>query len=55
LQELTELVRRHADFSAGEMYVDEVVVFSSQLEKTGAIHTPLGHAPLAGPRPERSW
>lgn len=50
LDELAELVRRHADFSAGEMYVDEVVVFSSQLERTGAVHTPLGHAPLAGPK-----
>ncbi len=53
LDELAELVRRHADFSAGEMYVDEVVVFSSQLKRTGAVHTPLGHAPLGGPRPER--
>lgn len=50
LDELTDLVRRQADFSAGVMYVDEVVVFSSQLERTGAIHTPLGHAPLAGPK-----
>jgi 2'-5' RNA ligase len=53
LDELAELVRRHSDLSAGEMYVDEVVVFSSQLERTGAVHTPLGHAPLAGPRPDR--
>jgi 2'-5' RNA ligase len=50
LDELAELVQRHADFSAGLMAVDEVVIFSSQLERTGAIHTPLGHAPLAGPR-----
>jgi len=50
LEELAELVQRHADFSAGLMAVDEVVVFSSQLERAGAIHTPLGHAPLAGPR-----
>ncbi|HEX3996927.1 MAG TPA: RNA 2',3'-cyclic phosphodiesterase [Pirellulales bacterium] len=55
LDELAELVRHHADFSAGEMYVDEIVVFSSQLERTGAVHTPLGHAPLGGPRPERKW
>jgi 2'-5' RNA ligase len=55
LDELADLVRRHADFSAGMMAVDEVVVFSSQLERTGAVHTPLGHAPLAGPRPAKSW
>ena len=33
LHELSDLVRRYADFSAGAMYVDEVLVFSSQLEK----------------------
>ena len=55
LEELAELVRRYADFSAGLMAVDEVVVFSSQLERSGAVHTPLGHAPLAGPRPVKSW
>jgi 2'-5' RNA ligase len=55
LDELANLVRRYADFSAGIMAIDEVVVVSSQLERSGAVHTPLGHAPLAGPRPEKSW
>jgi 2'-5' RNA ligase len=48
LAELAELLRKHADFDAGPMPVDEVVVFSSRLEKTGAVHERLGSAPLAG-------
>ena len=48
LAQLAELLRKHADFDAGPMPVDEVVVFSSRLEKTGAVHERLGAAPLAG-------
>ncbi len=48
LRELAELVRSHADFSAGTMAVDEVVVFSSRLERTGAVHERLGGGTLDG-------
>jgi len=54
LDELAELVRKHADFSAGSMSVDEVTIFSSELERSGAVHSPLGHAPLAGKPPRSS-
>ena len=47
-QALAELLRKHADFDAGPMPVDEVVVFSSRLERTGAIHERLGAGPLEG-------
>ena len=48
LAELAELIRKHADFDAGTMYVDEAVVFSSRLERTGAVHERLGGGPLTG-------
>ncbi len=48
LTELAALLAKHADFSAGFMNVDEVVVFSSRLEKSGAVHERLGAGPLAG-------
>lgn len=44
--ELRELIDRHRDYRAGEADVDEVVVFSSALERGGPIHTPLSHAEL---------
>jgi 2'-5' RNA ligase len=36
-----------ADFDAGRMTVDEVVVFASELRPGGSVYTPLGRAPLA--------
>jgi 2'-5' RNA ligase len=48
LYQLADLIRKHADFDAGVMGVDEVVVFSSRLERTGAVHGRLGGAPLEG-------
>ncbi len=48
LDELAELIRRNSDFSAGPMVVDEVTIFSSELEREGPIYSPLGHAPLLG-------
>lgn len=48
LQELGEVVRQHADFVGGIASVDEVVVFSSELESGGPIHEPLAVAPLNG-------
>jgi 2'-5' RNA ligase len=48
LEELAELLRRYTDFDAGMMWVSEVTLFSSRLERSGAVHTPLGHGPLGG-------
>jgi 2'-5' RNA ligase len=48
LKELAELLEKHADHFAGRMSVDEVVVFSSRLEKSGAVHERLGAGELAG-------
>ncbi|HKD37131.1 MAG TPA: RNA 2',3'-cyclic phosphodiesterase, partial [Pirellulales bacterium] len=48
LSELAELIRKHAEFVAGTMTVDEVVVFSSRLEPTGAVHERLGGGALEG-------
>lgn len=45
---LATLLRQHADFFAGEAEVDEVVLFSSELEPEGPIYTPLARASLAG-------
>jgi 2'-5' RNA ligase len=48
LSQLSDLIRKHADFAAGTMTVDEVVVFSSRLEPTGAVHERLGGGALEG-------
>lgn len=48
LAELGEVVTQHADFVGGIASVDEVVVFSSELERDGPIHEPLAVAPLNG-------
>ena len=48
LDELAELLQKHADYLAGRMSVDEVVVFSSRLERSGAVHERLGAGQLAG-------
>jgi len=46
LDELGEALQEYADFDAGTMHVDEVVVFSSRLEADGAVYEALGRAPL---------
>lgn len=48
LRELGEVVKQHAEFVGGVASVDEVVVFSSELEAEGPIHEPLAVAPLNG-------
>ncbi|MEX0642177.1 MAG: RNA 2',3'-cyclic phosphodiesterase [Pirellulales bacterium] len=47
-QALAQLLKENAEFDAGTMGVDEVVVFSSRLEPEGAVHEALGRAPLMG-------
>jgi 2'-5' RNA ligase len=46
IKPLGDLLWQYADFDAGQLAVDEVVVFSSQLERTGPIYEALGRAPL---------
>ena len=48
LARLAELLAEHADFEAGRSRVDEVVVFSSQLDRGGPTYNPLGRAKLRG-------
>ncbi len=48
LDELAALVEQNSDTIAGSMPVDEVVVFSSRLERTRAVHERLGAGPLRG-------
>lgn len=45
---LPALLEELADFEAGEMIVDEVVVFASRLHREGPAHTALATAPLDG-------
>lgn len=48
IEELAELIHEHQDFTAGELYVSDVKVFSSRLEKSGPAYTLLGTADLRG-------
>ncbi|HET6879050.1 MAG TPA: RNA 2',3'-cyclic phosphodiesterase [Pirellulales bacterium] len=48
LRELGQLIVKHADFVGGVSSVDEVTVFSSELEAEGPLHEPLAVAPLNG-------
>ena len=45
---LGQLVAQHAEFVGGVASVDEVIVFSSELEADGPVHEPLSVAPLNG-------
>jgi 2'-5' RNA ligase len=45
---LVEALAENRDFVAGVIDVDEVVTFSSELERSGPIHEPLATAALAG-------
>jgi 2'-5' RNA ligase len=47
-RELAELLAQFADYEAGRMPVEEIVVFSSQLERTGPIYEAMRRAPLGG-------
>ncbi len=48
LTRLAQLLRDHAEFSGAETYVEEVIVFSSQLTPEGPIYEPLATLPLQG-------
>lgn len=43
---LTELLKKEAYFGAGRTRVDQVIIFSSQLTKSGPIYAPIGTLPL---------
>ena len=42
-----DYVNRNATREIGELSVDQVTVFSSELERRGPLHTPLAHCPLS--------
>jgi len=46
LSALSALLKQHADFTAGATAVDRVTVFSSRLERSGPVYTPLAKVPL---------
>ena len=46
--ELGPLLEKYADLQIGQISVDEVIVFSSTLERTGPIYDPIGRAALRG-------
>ena len=46
--ELGSLIQQHGDFEVGRTRVAEVVVFSSQLERSGPTYEALARGPLAG-------
>ncbi|MGQ9576610.1 MAG: RNA 2',3'-cyclic phosphodiesterase [Thermoguttaceae bacterium] len=45
---LARLIQQYADHRVGSMPVEQVVVFSSKLERTGAVYEALDRAQLAG-------
>lgn len=47
-RELSDQLSRLADFEAGSMLVDEIVVYSSTLRREGPNYEMLGHIPLFG-------
>lgn len=47
VDELGGLIAEQADFDGGKMRVDEVIAFSSRLERLGPTYEILGRAPLA--------
>ena len=47
LRDLGELLRQQADFAAGRIAVNEIILFSSDLKPTGPIYTALARLPLA--------
>ena len=44
-------VAKLGDFAGGQMAVDEVTVFASELTREGPLYAPLAHLPLLGPTP----
>ena len=46
--EFGKLIQEQAEKSFGQTTVDEVVVFSSRLDRAGPTYEALGHAPLGG-------
>jgi 2'-5' RNA ligase len=48
MEELAEVLAEHAEFVAGVIDVDEVVTFSSELERSGPTHEVLATTELRG-------
>ncbi len=45
---LARLLKEHAEFDAGRAEINQTVVFSSQLTRSGPVYEPLAHARLGG-------
>jgi len=48
LADLIRLLEEYADLEVGRTPIDEVIIFSSTLTRTGPIYDPLGRAALGG-------
>lgn len=48
LDDLAEMIREMQDLEIGPSTVDQVVIFSSELQPTGPVYEPMGHAELNG-------
>ncbi|GAB4138178.1 RNA 2',3'-cyclic phosphodiesterase [Thermopirellula anaerolimosa] len=48
VQDLAEMIREVQDLEFGPSSVDEVVVFSSELQPSGPVYEPMGRAELGG-------
>lgn len=47
-RELGKRIQEHLDFEGGRMWVDEIVLFSSELDRSGPIYEAVGHVSLMG-------
>ncbi len=48
LADLSRLLEEYADLEVGSTPIDEVIIFSSTLTRTGPVYDPLGRASLGG-------
>ena len=45
-EDFRRVITQHADFAAGTQIADRVVLYASELQPAGAVHTPLATFPL---------
>lgn len=48
IDQLNELLEAEAEFLAGSMWADEMILFSSDLQSTGPVYEVVGRAPFGG-------
>lgn len=54
LRHVTSILLEEAETEIGLSHVEELVIYSSDLEPEGPLYKPLGHAELTGDRPDSS-